>query len=651
MSKAYKAIGLVLVLFVLVPLLTFAGGEKEEGAGTETATTGAGTAVAAGKEAPELAELVRRGELPPLEERLPNEPFVVDVIDGVGTYGGKWRRAIRGRSAWAFWFYVIKQNEVRYNPDITDIVPVLVKDYSMSSDKKSVTFYLREGMKWSDGDLYDADDYAFWWEHVINNKDLSPVPPNWLVAGGKLAEFTKIDQYTWSLEWDTPYGIFLDRMAQPRFWGPLALPSHYLEQFHKDFVSEDDLASLMDDGGFDTWMDLFGNMNTRELNPELPRMEAWVPLDDNTGALMRFERNPYFWKVDPEGNQLPYIGEIEQQLLQDAEGCLLKALAGEIDFQYREITGLDNYPLFQKAKDQVGIRTVTAETMHSNIHTVFLNYTTDDPVKRQLYNDLRFRQALSLAIDREQINTLLHKGLSPPAQLAPPAGDPAREESTAKYYTEFDLDRANELLDEIGLKWDNNRQWRRGPDGKKLQFTKIFYVSWPANQAEAQDLIKQTWAKVGIDVINKPIERSLWSEQMRTNDYDMSAYATNTGGGAYLPIAGDGVFPLDISWYPEPDWGNWLNSDGAAGTEPPELVKKSYDLYEEYITTAGPDRMIEIEKEAFRLYSTNLWAIGVGDRPAIEVYYVANAKLQNLPQDRVIDDVTFFHPSQWFYGP
>jgi peptide/nickel transport system substrate-binding protein len=603
----------------------------------------------AGGEAPDLAAMVKAGTLPPVAERLPEDPFVVDVIDGIGKYGGTWRRAIRAASAWAFWGYVIKENEIRYDMNITEIVPVLWKDYSVSADKKTFTFYLREGLKWSDGDPLDADDYAFWWDHMISNDEYAPAKPNWLKAGGELATFKVIDRYTIQFSWKTPYGVFLDTLAQPRFDGGMTVPSHYLKQFHPAFAAKADIDKMMKDGGFNTWMDLFGNRNTKHLNPERPGVEAWIPLDDNTGAVMRFERNPYYWKVDPAGNQLPYIDRIEQQLLQDAESCLLKALAGEIDFQYREITGLDNYPLFQDVKDKVGIRTVVAFTMHSNIHTNFLNYTIDDPVKRQLFSDLRFRQALSLAIDREQINTLLHKGLSPPAQLAPPAGDPAREEDVAKYYTEFDLAKANALLDEIGLKWDANKRFRLGPDGKPLQFVKIFYTSWPSSQAEAQDLIKQTWAKIGIDVINKPIERSLWTEQMRTNDYEMSAYATNTGGGAYLPTSSDGVFPIDIAWYPEPDWGNWFATNGAAGTEPPADVKRSMDLYKEYVTTASPDRMTAIEKEAFRLYSTNLWAIGVGDRPAIEVYYVANVKLKNLPQENVIDDVTFFHPAQWYY--
>ena len=603
-----------------------------------------------GGEAPDLKARVEANLLPPLAQRLPVDPFVVEVIDRVGKYGGTWRRAIRPGDAWAFWGYVIKENEIRYDMNVEEIIPVIWKDYQVSEDKKTFTFYLRHGLRWSDGVELTAGDYVFWWEHIINNEELTPIKPSWLMAGGNLPTFTKIDEYTVRFHWATPYGIFLHALAQPRFNGRLSVPSHYLKQFHPAFTSQADLKTLTDKGGFGSWTDLFASRNTKHLNPDLPGLEAWVPIDDNTGSAMRFRRNPFYWKVDPEGNQLPYIDTIEQLLIPNPQACLLRAMAGEIDFQYRVITGLDNYTLFQDVAETVGIRTLVASTMHSNIHTIFLNYTTDDPVKAQLYGDFRFRLALSLAIDREEINTLLHKGFAPPAQVAPPEGDRARVEAVAKIHTEFDLARADRLLDEIGLIWDERGRFRLGPDGQPLQFVKIFSGGWPANQAEAQDLIKASWAKVGIDVMNRPIARSLWTHRMRSNDYDMAAYATNTGGGAYLPIQNDGVFPINRSWFPEPDWGHWYATKGAAGTPPPKDVGRSMALYDEYTTTAGRERMIEIEKEAFALYSSNLWAIGVCDRPTIEVYYIANVKLQNLPQNNVIDDFTYFHPAQLFFA-
>ena len=214
-------------------------------------------------------------------------------------------------------------------------------------------------------------------------------------------------------------------------------------------------------------------------------------------------------------------------------------------------------------------------------------------------------------------------------------------------YTEFDLAKANALLDQIGLKWDAKHEYRLGPDGKSLEFNKIFYVSWPPNQGEVQDLIKQTWKQVGINVNNRPIERSLWEQTMRTNDWDMSAYATNTGGGAYLITSSDGVFPIDIAWYPTPQWGVWLQTQGKSGMEPPPEVKKLYQLYEEFTTTATPARMVEIEKEAFKIYVENLMAIGVCSRPTVEIYYVTSNRFRNVP-DLVMDDVTFYNPASFY---
>jgi peptide/nickel transport system substrate-binding protein len=352
--------------------------------------------------------------------------------------------------------------------------------------------------------------------------------------------------------------------------------------------------------------------------------------------------------VDTEGNQLPYIDGIEQQLLQDAESCLLKALAGEIDFQYREVVGLDNYSVHMKNKDKSNYRLIPALTPRPNIYSIFTNHNSEDPVKRALYNDIRFRRALSLAINREEINQLLLKGMSEPSQASPPPGSESYVREVAKMYTEFDLDRANELLDEVGLEWDNNRQWRLGPDGNRLQFVKIFYVSWPNGQAEAQDLIKQTWAQIGIDVVNKPIERSLWTQQMLAGEYDMSAYSAGGGAsGPYLPLASNRVFPTNDYWFPEPDWGSWFQNGGQSGEEPPADAKRSYELYKEYTTTATSERMVEIEKEAYRLFVDNLWAIGVLVRPEREVYYVTHNRYRNVP-DEVVDDVTYWHPASFF---
>ena len=241
-------------------------------------------------------------------------------------------------------------------------------------------------------------------------------------------------------------------------------------------------------GKFNSWVDMFVSKLSLLANPEVPVLNAWVNVDKMSGALMRFERNPYYWKVDTAGNQLPYIDKQEMYLFADAAACVLKALAGEIDFQYREISGAANYAALMKNADKGGYYIVPTETLNSNQCTVFMNRTTTDPIHNKLFNDLRFRQALSYAIDRNEINTLTRNGMVDATQVAPPKSAASWEKATAKMYTKFDIAAANKLLDAVGLKWDARHEWRLGPDGKALSFTKIFYNDPDGNGAHQEDL-------------------------------------------------------------------------------------------------------------------------------------------------------------------
>jgi peptide/nickel transport system substrate-binding protein len=603
------------------------------------------------KESPVLADLVKAGKIPTVDKRVPKDALVVKPVEKVGKFGGTWRLAFRPGSAWSLWGYVLKENEIRYMEDFKTLIPSLLKGFQASPDNKVFTFTLRQGVKWSDGDAYDADDYAFWWEDVVNNADISPSKPAVFMAGGKLGKFEKVDQYTIRFTFEVAYSTFLHRLAQPRYssssTGPIALPSHYLKQFHPKYASAAAIEKATKDGGFSTWMAMYAAKANNVSNPEVPVLCAWRNLDINTGAVMRFERNAYYWKVDTAGNQLPYIDKLEMYFYEDANTCLLKSLAGETDFQYREVASLANYPTLMKGADKGGYRIVPTETMHSNMYTTFLNRNSTDPIKKQLYDDFRFRQALSLGIDRNQINDVLLNGMSDIMQVGPPVGAASYDDAVAKMYTEFDIVKANQLLDQIGLKWDAKKEWRLGPDGKPLSFNKIFYVAWPPFQGEAQDLIKEGYRKIGLNVNNKVLERTLWETTMRANDWDLSAYATDTGGGAYL-LGNGALFPSSDFWLTLPAWGLWYTSLQKAGFEPPAEVKKLRVLYEEYMTTATQARMVEIEKEATKIYVTNLLAIGVMSRPKVEIYYVASKKLKNVPA-KLMDDVTYHIPAQFYF--
>ena len=403
-----RGVANVVLLGLLVGSLCWAGGQTEPVPAAEPSAAMAATKY---QEAPMLSALVRAGKLPPVDERLPAEPLVVEPLEEIGQYGGTWRRATRAKSSWAFWGYVIKQNEIRYTPDFRTIVPHIFQDYEVADGNRTFTFHLREGLRWSDGAVSSADDFEFWWNDLVLNDDYTPVKPQDFMLAKELATFTRVDDHTIQLSFSQPNALFLDRLARPRIFN-FVQPSHYGKQFHPSYLEQADLDALLKEGGYDTWIDL---MRTKLLffgNPELPQLIAWVPLDDNTGAIQRFERNPYFWKVDTANNQLPYIDRVETVFTPDTQTTLLKAMAGDIDMQYREMGGADDFSLLMQNAEKADYRIINTATAMHNTHTHVFNYTHPDPVMRELFLDKRFRVALSIAINREELNNLLHKGLN-----------------------------------------------------------------------------------------------------------------------------------------------------------------------------------------------------------------------------------------------
>jgi peptide/nickel transport system substrate-binding protein len=322
-------------------------------------------------------------------------------------------------------------------------------------------------------------------------------------------------------------------------------------------------------------------------NPGLPVLDPWVARDDGSSGVLHLERNPYYWQVDAQGNQLPYIDGIEVTVAADIETCLRKAAAGEVDIQIADIAGAATRSRLDESAASGDYRLVDVEPMHANIHTIFLNRTTPDAERARLFGDIRFREALSLAVDREGINQAIHGGRCRPSQVAPPAGSPAYDAEAAALYTEHDIESANALLDEVGLSWDAKHERRLGADGQPIVLTVVVHLSWPPGQEDAMAMVRDDWREIGIELQSTVLGREEWLELMRTEDWELSSYATNTGGGAYLYLSSDGVFPLDGYWFPAPEWGAWLSSCGTTGREPPAEVKKLYALYEEYVGTAS----------------------------------------------------------------
>ena len=476
------------------------------------------------KEAPMLAEMVANGELPPLDERLPINPLVLPVIDGIGKYGGDINTAglrpppfngynLGNFSGQTFVFYAWG-----LRGEVGEVVPNIAESFEINEDSSNFKVHLREGLKWSDGEPYDAEDASFYWESVLNNEQLSPSkPPVYLNSDDSLMEFNVIDNFTIEFVADTPKPWFMDRLASYWSGGNFCRhPEHYMKEFHPDFASEDDLNSLVSDGGFNSWNELFGHkVGPHNVEGQImkPYMQGFIPtkVAPETPPWI-WERNPYFWAVDEEGQQLPYIDRIlHTQVSKEVQE--LQALTGDLEY----VCWLDFklLPDFLQAEEEGKLRVVKFYFPGDTMLNVTFNQQTEDEAQREIYQDIRFRRAVSHAINRDEINQLNYFGTVSPSQPMPPLGSPTRAatEHLATLFTEYDPELANSLLDEIGLDQRNADGWRLRPDGEEL-FINFFHYGWTDDTELVVDHLQQ----VGIHATNNFVDSRLFWERMRAVD-------------------------------------------------------------------------------------------------------------------------------------
>ncbi len=302
-------------------------------------------------EAPALDEQVKAGKLPPVDQRLPEQPLVVPVVEKIGEYGGVWRRAFLGPADANNYVRVVYDGLFRFTPDGTEIEPKIALGAKSSDDYKVWTILLRKGARWSDGAPFTADDILFWYNDVIQNKDLMPSLPTWIRnTDGKAAKVEKVDDYTVRFTYDRPATLFLSEVANqdgPDLSYAMFLPAHYLKQFNPAYTPKDQLDRLAQAASFKSWTELFAQKATPTSNPERPTMAAWMPVSRVSDPVFTIRRNPYYIGVDKAGNQLPYIDEVRFTYFADQQALNLAAIAGDFDMQARHIQ-MTNYPVLKE---------------------------------------------------------------------------------------------------------------------------------------------------------------------------------------------------------------------------------------------------------------------------------------------------------------
>lgn len=580
------------------------------------------------REAPELENLVKQGKLPPVEKRLPENPLVIVPLEEVGKYGGT-LKTLHLPAYLNIWPERSRETFLMYStPYLNKILPNVAEAWKITNNGKTFTFFLRKGMKWSDGELFTADDIEFWYKDIVLNDELTPSKPSYLMSSGKIASFKKRGLYTVEFTFTDPNGIFLDILCTTGIFAP----KHYLKQFHPNYNSKEEINKIMKKEGFDRWSDFFYNKANNNYNPECPTINAWISVNSSKEQVHILKRNPYYWKIDIAGNQLPYIDTWEDAIIQNEETYLLKTIAGEVDYtSIAFIGGLPNYPVIKQNENKGNYRLIPYIWPPNNIGTIFFNYDVKEANLKRLFNDKKFRTALSIAINREEISKLLFKGQAVPSQASPASGPPYfGEKSIFKIYTEYDPKRANQLLDEIGLTKRDEEGYRLGFNGDKLTIVLIVTSGWPFEDVEIAELCRKYWKEIGVRVIPKPVTQDQLFAMMREENYQMAMRALMLGGCTQNIFTRGELWPASRWWIVSPSWAKWIYSGGKEGSEPHSEVKKLKELFDKGIREPNKRKRDAIINEALKLNVENLWAIGVVNEPELAKQYIFKNRVRNI---------------------
>jgi peptide/nickel transport system substrate-binding protein len=449
-------------------------------------------------ESPMLAALVESGELPPVEGRLPKDPAVIRPRDFIGQYGGEFRLPGFYEEGGAFNNLLENSTESLLSVDASydQFHANVAKDWELAEDSKSLTIYLREGMKWSDGDDFNADDFALWYE-ILQDPDLTPSISRKWMPGGELMGFKVIDDLTVQYTFAEPFYVAVEQIGTE---SPFA-PEHFVKQYMPKY--NDDAEALAEQEGHETWQ-LAVQYHTDDKNYTYdllaPQLRPWILKELGPDSAV-WERNPYYFKVDTAGNQLPYMDTVLHLLAEDIKSVApVKAMAGEYDLA-TETEGLSvtDYPVLKGHEEDGKYTTYLWENrLNATAMSLCFNYTHKDPILREIFNDIRFRQAMSLAIDREEISESIFYGLTRPWTAPVSAVWTGYEDWMGTYYAQHDVETANALLDEMGLEWDDAHEYRLRPDGKPLFILGEYCTEWLPYSEDLFDLIALQWKDIGV---------------------------------------------------------------------------------------------------------------------------------------------------------
>jgi peptide/nickel transport system substrate-binding protein len=581
-------------------------------------------------ETPMLREEAASGKLPPVEKRVPENPLVV-AMDGKratpGRHGGTLHMLI-GRSRDVRLLVVYGYARLVGYDERLEIVPDILERIDVEAGRV-FTLKLRKGHKWSDGQPFTAEDFRYYWEDVANDRELSPTGPprDLLVEGGELPKFEVLDPVTVRYSWSKPNPDFVPRLAgaSPLF---IYRPAHYLKKYHKKYSAKVKEAEA-NGTAKRKWAAVHNRLDNmyRFDNPELPTLQPWVNTTKPPADRFVAVRNPYFHRVDQRGRQLPYIDSV---VLAVADGKLIPAKAGtgEADLQARDIQ-FNHYTFLKQNEKRNGYRTLLWRTAVGSQFALFPNLNANDPVWRKLLRDVRFRRALSLAIDRSLVNHVLYFGLAAESNNSVLPESPLYRAEYRTRWARYDKKAAERLLDEIGLKKGLDGL-RKLPDGRPLEIV-VDTAGESTEQTDVLELIRETWREVGIKLFAKPSQREVFRNRVFSGESVMSVWTGFENGVPTPDMSPEMLAATSQQQLQWPKFGQYFETSGKLGVAPdiPEVIELDR-LYAAWRASGERAERERIWHRMLRIHVEQQFAIGVVC--GVPQPVVARASLVNVPE-------------------
>ncbi len=578
-----------------------------------------------------LQEAVNAGDLPPVQERVPSEPYVTDLEAkgrAIGQHGGELTTLISKAKSVRYmvvWGYArLLGYDEKYN-----LVPDILRAADNDANKV-FTLHLRPGHKWSNGDPFTADDFLYFWNDIANNEMTRPSgPPAFMVVNGEPATVEKIDDVTVRYSWSSPNPDFLPSFAKAR--PPFIYrPSKFLKQFHGDYVDEASLTSQIEEAGVRNWAALHNRKDNmyKNNNPDLPSLQPWVNTTAAPANRFIMKRNPYFHRVDTTGQQLPYIDQVTMNV---SSGGLIsaKANAGETDLQSRGLSFSD-ITVLKEGESRHGYKTHLWPVAKASELALYPNLNNKDPMWRKLLRDKRFRWALSHGIDRKIINRSIFFGLAKESANTLLPSSPLFNQSYADAGAALDLDKANALLDEIGLTERDSDGFRKLPNGETLEII-IETAGESSQQVDVLQLMSETWREIGVSLFIKPSDRTVLRNRSYAGDTVMTVWSGWDNGIASADMSPGELAPTrqdNLGW---PMWGQFYETKGQNG-EAPDIVsaQRLMELYKSWQESTDKSEREAAWNEMLRIHADELFVIGIvsGSRQPV----VVAGNLKNVPE-------------------